>query len=253
MVTAKWVVLLSFLSSLQSVAADNPKSRPSRFDVQQHLFGGTNNALSPRLLPDDEEPRKKKTTGLAAIYSLLLPGMGELYAGNFESGKYFLIAEGALWLTYATFEIHGNQLRDDSRAFARAHAGVNPAGKEEQYFIDIGNFLNIDEYNDKKLRDREPERLYNPADGFAWQWDSDFSRATFRDQRIASENMYNNRKFIIAAVLINHVGSAINAVRGAIIHNKSLNDTLGELDIRADVMGGWIRPHGIMLTMTKKF
>jgi hypothetical protein len=65
--------------------------------------------------------------------------------------------------------------------------------------------------------------------------------------------MYNNKKFVVAAILINHVGSAINAVRSAIIHNKAMNDAVGRLDIRADVMGGWIHPHGIMLTMTKKF
>jgi hypothetical protein len=252
MATMKWVVLFTFLASLQALAADKPQSLLSRFDVQQHLFDGASGALTPELFPDDGAP-KKKTTGLAAIYSLLLPGMGELYAGNPESGKYFLIAEGALWLTYATFEIYGNQLRDDSRAFARAHAGVNAVGKDDQYFVDIGNFLDIREYNDKKLRDREPEKLYNPATGYAWQWDSDLSRATFRDQRISSENMYNNRKFVIAAILINHVGSAINAVRAAIIHNKALNDAVGELDIRADVMGGWIHPYGIMFTMTKKF
>jgi hypothetical protein len=65
--------------------------------------------------------------------------------------------------------------------------------------------------------------------------------------------MYNNRKFVFAAILINHVGSAINAVRAAIIHNKAVSDAVGELDIRADVLGGWARPHGIMLTLTRKF
>ncbi|MEK9138480.1 MAG: hypothetical protein AAB393_15245, partial [Bacteroidota bacterium] len=111
----------------------------------------------------------------------------------------------------------------------------------------------IYEYNDKKLRDREPERLYNPAAGYAWRWDSDLSRATYRDQRIASENMYNNRKFVFAAILINHVGSAINAVRAAISYNKSLSDPLGDLDIHADVMGSVINPQGIVVTLTKRF
>ena len=40
---------------------------------------------------------QKKNTGLAILYSALLPGMGELYAGDYSSGKYFTIADGVLW------------------------------------------------------------------------------------------------------------------------------------------------------------
>lgn len=253
MATMKWVATIAFLLPLQSLAADNSPRVLSRFEVQHDLFMGGTDGLAPSELFPTEGSAKKKSTGLAAMYSLLLPGMGELYADGFESGQYFLIAEGVLWLTYATFEIYGNQLRDDSRAFAQSHAGVIPSAKTEQYWVDIGNFIDVYEYNDKKLRDREPGKLYDPYSSNAWRWDSDVSRAEFREQRIASENMYNNQKFVVAAILINHVASAINAVRSAISYNKSLDDALGELDIRADVMGGWMRPQGIMVTMTKNF
>ncbi|HCV43150.1 MAG TPA: hypothetical protein DGH68_06675, partial [Bacteroidetes bacterium] len=232
MATMKWVALLAFLLPVQSFAVDNSSRVLSRFEVQHDLFVGGTDGLVPSELFPEEGTAKKKSNGLAAIYSLLLPGMGELYADGFESGKYFLIAEGVLWLTYATFEIYGNQLRDDSRAFAQSHAGVIPSDKKDQYWVDIGNFIDVYEYNDKKLRDREPGKLYDsPSD--AWRWDTDFSRSQFRDQRIASDHMYNNEKFVVAAILINHVASAINAVRSAIKYNKSLDDALGELDIRA--------------------
>ena len=168
------------------------------------------------------ESSEKKSVGLAAFYSLLLPGMGELYAGGFESGKYFLIADGLLWLTFAAFEVSGNSLRDDSRAFAVSRAGVDPAGKDDQYYVDIGNFLDIHEYNEKQLRDREPETLYDPAAGYSWVWDSDASRATYREQRIQSETMYNNNKFVVAGLIVNRVASAINAVRSVVAHNNAL-------------------------------
>lgn len=250
MATMKWVVIFALLLSVHAFAQEKPST--SRFEIQQDLFGsGSTTQMVPTLFPDDAVSGKK-TTGLAAICSLLLPGMGELYAGGFESGKYFLIAEGALWLTYATFEIYGNQIRDDARAFAAAHAGVMVTGKNDQYFVDIGNYINTFDYNQQKLRDHDIDKLYdNPT--FQWSWDSDLSRSTFREQRIASDNMYNNRKFVVAAILINHVGSAINAVRAAISHNKELSDVGGNLDIHADVMGGWAKPHGVMLTVTKTF
>ena len=254
MVTMKWVVVFAVVFSHSGFSQDAPPPFSSRYEVQQNLFAGNTHGLtSPVLFPDDAVSPGKKSTGLAAIYSLLLPGMGELYGGGFESGKYFLIAEGVLWLTYATFEIQGNHLQDDSRSFAQAHAGITPTSKADQYYVDIGNFLDIREYNEKRLRDREPDKLYDAGSNYAWQWDSDFSRATYRDQRIASENMYNNRKFVIAVILINHVASAINAVRATIIHNKAVNDAIGQLDIRADVMGGWMNPHGVILTMKKTF
>jgi hypothetical protein len=251
MSTLRWIILLASVS-LPCFGQVNHVYPLSRQEIQRQLIGEHDASVLTSGIPDDNSGGGRKTTGLAAIYSLIVPGMGELYSGNFESGKYFLMAEGVLWLTYASFEISGNQLRDDSRAFATAHAGISPDGKPDQYFVDIGNFLNIDEYSEKKLRDREPEKLYR-AGGYAWQWDSDYSRATYRNQRIASENMYNNRKFVVAAILINHLGSAINAVRGSILHNKALNDGMGQLDLHADVIGGLSNPQGIMLTLSRPF
>jgi hypothetical protein len=203
--------------------------------------------------PLQSESGGKKSAGLAAVYSLVLPGMGELYAGGFDSGRYFLIADGLLWLTFAAFEVSGNYLQDDARAFAVSRAGIDPAGKDDQYYVDIGNFLDINEYNEKQLRDREPENLYDPAAGYGWAWDSDASRATYRDQRIESETMYNNKKFVVAGLIANRVASAINAVRSVIAHNDAIDEALGDLSLRADIMGGFSHAHGVMLTVTRTF
>ena len=195
----------------------------------------------------------RKSVGLAALYSLMLPGMGELYAGSFSSGRYFLGAEGALWLTYVIFQVRADALRDDARSFAVARAEVSMQGKNDQYFVDIGNFLSIDDYNQKKLRDRDVAKVYDPALGYGWRWDSDASRAAFRDQRVASDNMYNNRKFVVAVVLINHVASAINAARSAVARNRELDGARSDLQIGAEVLGGPFQVHGLMVTVRKNF
>jgi hypothetical protein len=179
--------------------------------------------------------------------------MGELYAGDFSSGKYFLMSEGLLWLTYAAFEIYGNAVRDDARLYAVANAGVIASGKNDQFFVDVGNFLNTADYNDKKLRDRTPSLVYDPAAGYGWQWGSDAQRQTFRDLRVHSENMFNNNKFIGAAILINHVASAINAARAAIAHNSAVSDLLGDLRVSASVAGDPAAPRGIMITLSRGF
>lgn len=256
MATMRWFIT-GFILLAPPLMADTPSApRRSLADIRCELIA----APSPRA-PDTSfgaalkgaDAGSRKATGLAAIYSLVLPGMGELYAGDFSSGKYFLVSEGLLWLTYAAFEIYGNSVRDDARLYAASNAGVSPAGKNDQFYVDVGNFLNVADYNDKKLRDRTPSLVYDPAAGYGWTWGSNDQRVTFRDLRVRSENMYNNQKFVGAAILINHVASAINAARAAISHNADVKAFLGDLRFGASVLGEPAAPHGIMVTVSRGF
>jgi hypothetical protein len=221
-------------------------------EVRAELFGDHSLAPLAPALPSPSPSGEQKSVGIAILASLALPGMGELYSGSFSSGKYFLGAEGVLWLTYAVFQVYGDALRDDARAYAVAHAGISLSGKNDQFFVDLGNFANVDDYNQKRLRDRQVERLYDPALGFGWSWDSETSRLSYRDQRIASDNIYNDRKFVLAAILVNHVASAINAARSAIAHNKE-TAALGDLQFSARLLGTPGQVHGVELTLTKFF
>jgi hypothetical protein len=222
----------------------------SAFEIGLDLFGSP----SPDSILSSAPPADtRRSPGLAAAASLLLPGMGEWYAGEPGGGKYFVIAEGALWLTYLAFELYGNALRDDARSFAVARAGVNPAGKDDQFYVDVGNFLDVREYNEKQLRDREPDRLYDAAGGFAWSWSTDGDRAMFRDQRLSAETMFNNRKFVAAAIVINHLASAINAARLVISRNAAIEEALGEYRMETRILGGPMSAHGVLLTLTRTF
>ena len=203
----------------------------------------------PDLIPGAEPP-SRRSVGMAALYSLHLPGMGELYAGGFSSGKYFLAAEGALWLTYAGFDVYGSALRKDARSFAAVHSGADISRKSDQFFVDLGNFSTVADYNDKKMRDRRADLVYT-TQSYQWAWDSDQNRAAYRDQRLRGENVLNNRKFIVTAVLVNHIASAINAARAAISRNKETAGGVGELRLGASVMGGWASPHGVWVTLTR--
>jgi len=244
--------LLLFGLCLVSASGVAQSPRLTHQQISRDLFSAELPRAAMQQAVDGQAP-SKKSVGLAALYSLLVPGMGELYAEGFGSGKYFLIAEGGLWITYAAFEIHGNDLRDGARSFASARAGVTLGGQDDQFFVDVGNFLTMDEYNDKRLRDREPEKLYSAGSGQYWRWDSEDSRLTYREQRISSEDMYNNRKFVGAAIIINHVVSAINAARAAISYNSSLEKSLGSLELSSRVLGGPGGEHGVLVTLSKKF
>ncbi len=197
--------------------------------------------------------RNKKSPATAVLYSLLVPGMGELYADGFDQGKYSLIAEGGLWLTYFSFLQYGAWIRDDSRQFAAAHAGVTVAGKSDQYFVDIGNYSDTYEYNDYELIQRAPNKVYDVNAGYFWKWDSDESKKEFRAMRVSSERVFNNAKFVIGAVMINHIISAVNAARLTRQYNKQLEEGLGSWWLESSLLTNGIKPDGITLSVVHRF
>ncbi|MGA7159578.1 MAG: hypothetical protein WBZ48_01160 [Bacteroidota bacterium] len=196
---------------------------------------------------------KKKSQATAVLYSLLLPGMGEWYADDFGSGRYSLIAEATLWLTYASFQQYGTWYQNDARQFAVAHASASSNGKNDQFFVNMANFDNVYEYNDQKLRERDAADLYDPASGYFWSWDSDADREHFRALRVSGDRIFNNSRFVIGAVIVNHIVSAINAARLVRHYNKNADEGLGSWQIEPYQIGGLGQIDGMRLTYTKRF
>lgn len=238
-----------------SAHAEEPASLTTRAAIQHHLFSQSlhQTEVFGAPLMAQGASHSRRSPGLAVLYSLLLPGLGEFYVDGYASGKVFSIAEAVLWLGYATVDVYGTTQRDDARSFAAVHAGVNPVGKDDQFYVDIGNFMNTDEFNEKRLREREPGRLYEVNAGFGWQWDTESSRQKFKDTRLSADNALNNRKFVVAAIVVNHIASAINAARAAISHNKDIEGGAGGLQIKAEVLGGLVNAHGIQLKIEHPF
>ena len=207
--------------------------------------------VTPMNLGYSDFSESKKSVVLAVVASLILPGMGELYAGSFESGKYNLIAEGGLWLTYSGFRMHANWLQQDAQTFANQHAGANFDNKDDQYSVNIGNFNTTDEYNQAKLRNREYDLVYI-ADQYKWQWDSDVNRTQFKDLRIRSGEIRNNAKFIIGAIVVNHLFSAFSAGLKAAAYNKSLS-MMDKIEIQTFTLNSGTHLDGVGLSISAKF
>ncbi len=164
---------------------------------------------------------EKKKVGLAVLYSLLLPGMGELYAGSYESGKYFTIGDVALWGTLTGFALYGKWEENNYKAFAKVYGGVNPEGKDDKYYANIGNYISVYEYNRDKLLYRQFNKTYDEQK-FYWQWMSQSQRREYRGMWKASENAYNAIRFVVGAMILNRVASAINAIRLVNKHNRKI-------------------------------
>jgi hypothetical protein len=165
---------------------------------------------------------KKKNPALAILYSMLLPGMGELYAGDYSSGKYFTIADGVLWGAFVGFETYGKWKENDYKSFAESNGGVNLSGKQSDYFANIGIYQSIDDYNAAMELNRNFDRTYNTA-AYYWKWNDNEQRKAYRDLWSSSESAYTNVRFVVGALILNRLISAVNAVRLVSAYNKNLS------------------------------
>ena len=173
-----------------------------------------------------DEVKQKKNTGLAILYSLLLPGMGELYADAYDSGIYFTVADGVLWGTYAGMNIYANWQKDRYISYSQSKAGVTTEGKDEDYYAIIGEYSSIDQFNDEKALERNFDEMYN-TEKYFWKWNTSNEQKAYKSMWTSSEQTFNDVRFVVGALLLNRVVSAINAVRLVSRYNSNLSTEVG--------------------------
>jgi TM2 domain-containing membrane protein YozV len=170
-----------------------------------------------------DQTAEKKSAFLAVVYSVLLPGMGELYAGNYDRGKYFTIAEGLCWGAFAGFRIYGGWQKDNYKSFAATYGKVDLDEKSAEYFANISDYINIDEYNRTKGLERDFNNLYNTKKDY-WKWSGTGQMTEYRNMWESSEQAYNNVRFAVGALIINRIISAIDAALLVRSYNKNLSE-----------------------------
>lgn len=212
------IIICSFSAFSQEIDHKN------LLHLKNELKTSTDNSQIELAVSNLIEP-KKKSPGLAILFSLMLPGMGELYADSYESGKYFTIAEGVMWGTYIGINTYGNWQKDRYKSFAAANGGVNVEGKDDDYFATISEYLNIEQFNNEKALQRNFTEMLNENQYF-WKWSSE-DRRTYRSMWVSSEQAYNNLRFVVGAMIINRIASVVNAVRLVSAYNKRQNEELG--------------------------
>ncbi|MBK7104182.1 MAG: hypothetical protein IPH62_02730 [Ignavibacteriae bacterium] len=177
---------------------------------------------STPLIQDNFE---KKSAAMAILYSVLLPGMGELYAGDYSTGQYFTIADGVIWSSFAGFTIYGNNKENDYKSFAKSYGNVLLNGKDEEYFANISLYQNVEEFNTEKELNREFDAVYNVNTHF-WDWQNSTQRKEYRELWSSSETAYRNVRFAVGALILNRIVSAIFAVKAVNNYNKKQSNEL---------------------------
>ncbi len=178
--------------------------------------------VGPTPVPAAPTAMPQKSKGKAFIMSLLLPGWGERYCGAVRKSEIFMGAEIALWLGYAGLITWREWREDDYQSFATAHAGIDPDGKTETFYINISNYADIDAYNAARLRERNLYDYYKDVDLYYWKWESDVHRRRFDELRLSAARADNKATFVLGAIFANHLISAIDAVWTVHKHNSNL-------------------------------
>ena len=89
------------------------------------------------------------------------------------------------------------------------------------YFVSIENYDNIRDYNEAKLRQRNVEALYPENAIYNWDWDRESSRLEYEKLRISSDRAYDTSKIVVGLVVVNHIMSAVDALRASRATNKA--------------------------------
>lgn len=237
--------LVFVLSSVSVLAQSNLK-------IEMNARMASIPLAASNLAVEPQADTPKKSALLAIAYSLVLPGLGDLYAENFGTGKYFMGADAGLWLTYGGIRVYGQWLKDDAKALAVQRASANFDGKDAKFEVNLGNFADVLSYNDAKLRNREFDLIYDPNSNFAWQWSSDADRLHYKDLRNRGEGSLRNSQFILGALFLNRVIAAVSAVRSVSAYNRGVQ-MLGSWQLNARVTGGVLAADGLELNFSKEF
>jgi len=184
------------------------------------------------------EERKDHRKGF--LMSLIIPGLGQYYAGSSGYAKIFIAAELAFWGGYFYNNTIMEACRQDYYSQAALHAGVNPGKFGTSYLNAIGAYDSSYEYNMRQLQSSFQPRLYTGEK--EWEWDTEKSRLKYRNLRERELEYENNAKFFVAGIVLNHFLSALNASK--IIQKRS--GTLSSFTV--DVLEG-----GLMATYIRSF
>jgi len=169
------------------------------------------------------------------LYSLLLPGLGQLYLGEKREAKLFLLGEAAVWTAFVVFRVEGRLREDAYKEYAVTHAGLGSRNHSDAFYRIIGDYNSAEEYEEfLKMEGRyqayyddptDPQADYQALEDFylssrvrdfePWKWTSTEDRRFYHRLRSGSRQAYRRAVYMLAAAAVNRVASAVLAARSA--------------------------------------
>jgi len=253
------VVVFCLGSASGTVAkANGPHLAPDRlYDSRTMLAQVAAQEGEPAVM----EAQGSSNSRVAMLYSLLLPGLGEYTLGHHDRAKIFFLAEGAIWTSYAIFQVQGAHRKDIYEEFARVNAGV-PKRDDDEFYRIIGNYVSSDgafsaneqvrrearaNYPDDRAKQEEyyQEHAYTGSD--TWTWQSEAALETYQDMRDSSISAYHKSNFSLGLAIANRLISVVDTGILAAKKNRANSTTTGfRWNIEAE-------PSGARLLVSRSF
>ncbi len=219
---------------------------------QEHLFTDfylTSN-LGIRTLTDQSTTNDNivllKSPNEAFLYSLAIPGMGQLYNGS-KYGYIYTAAEMGLWITYFVLRNSAVNTREDYRELVRENViFIGPGSFEEwdeiedyEHATQYENWNHV--YDSEVTRNRTGKWYWKDLDpslkdakDTSIEFDSKHRLQAY-DLRQEANDTFENARTVLGLVILNHVFSAVEArISTKRWNNKQQQNSAFEVTFKAD-------------------
>ena len=190
---------------------------------------------------------KEVSTKKAMVFSLILPGSGELYAHNYNKAAGFFCTEATIIFAYFRLKSETEWAKNSYQQFAFSKADVSK-DQDDSYYQLIQDYRSSDSFNASIYRDarnyfliykNDPigyenylEQNLVPQD-MEWDWETTQSWLQYKELRREKQNLEVYTKFTFAAAILNRVISFIDAAITAKKYNR-FNSEIGTFHIEPD-------------------
>lgn len=165
---------------------------------------------------------------IAFLKSMAVPGWGHHYVdkSDWQRGKFHLGIDAALILSYVGLTIYRNNTRQNWQTYGQSKAGVPIKGRSRDFQIAVGNYENLDAYNDYQLRRRQWDNLIKNLPKNSWNWSNKSQRSRYNQLRDRFEGINNQLPAILGLMILNRVISGISAFNRAKKKGRLANSTV---------------------------
>lgn len=203
-------------------------------------------------LPSDIFAFSYRSPGRAFLYSLLIPGGGQVYTGSKTKAAFFIGAEVALWVAYFSFHGDGKTKEDTYVNYAEAHWSaelytnwlIEEKGivDDDSTWYDANGQPNTFSHHLPDVKNQQYYEMVGKYEQFLYGWrDTDYRsgdqtsdwRHSYLVMRDESNSAFGKAKAAAIFSIANHLLSAFEGALSAKRYNRK-QDTFTELRLKAN-------------------
>lgn len=256
-----YIILIALIPSLGFAAQPTRSSFLNEFYLNSTLGNRIlQNQIQSTLAPSQNTSVKSPTE--AFLYSLVIPGLGQISTGK-NHGYFYTAAEAGLWVTYFILRNNAVNTREEYRNVVRDNVNFEGPGNFEQWdtiedFEHATQYENWNHvYDSPATQDRTGKWYWKDLDPTLKNekdstivFDSKFRLEAFELRQKANDT-FQNARTILGLVILNHVVSAVEARINTKRWNlRQLEEKGYEIDTSTDISSGTLTS---ILVLRKRF